>query len=78
MILGALSLYAAGTVEYYRVNNKNIVINTFDKNITVKGVNMTIFYQIPQYMLMGLSEIFVIIAGSVSNLFGIYLIFVMF
>ena len=55
-------MVVAGGVEIARVKNDNCT------NQTIAGVNytacMSIYYQIPQYGLIGISEVFASVAGK--------------
>ena len=68
MILASFSVSAAGVVEFFRQEYPRFgfIINHVNGNITINGTNLTIWYQFPQYGLMGFSEIFVLIAGKYS------------
>ena len=68
MILASFSVSAAGVVEFFRQECRRfgVIINHVNGNITINGTNLTIWYQFPQYGLMGFSEIFVLIAGRYS------------
>ena len=67
MILASFSVSAAGVVEFFRQNDKfGVITNHVNGNIAIIGTNLTIWYQFPQYGLMGFSEIFVLIAGRYS------------
>ncbi|XP_047141705.1 solute carrier family 15 member 4 isoform X2 [Hydra vulgaris] len=64
MVFSVLSLYCGGVVENYRIINGNtLVTNNFGNIMSVNASDMSIFYQVPQYMFIGLSEIFVVIPG---------------
>lgn len=52
MCFATLSMFAAALVEYYRQDN---CINNFDKS------NLSIYWQLPQNILIGLSEIFAVL-----------------
>ena len=68
MILASFSVSTAGVVEFFRQKDDKIgvITNHVNGNITINGTNLTIWYQFPQYGLMGFSEIFVLIAGRYS------------
>ncbi|XP_065663466.1 solute carrier family 15 member 4 isoform X4 [Hydra vulgaris] len=64
MVFSILSLYCGGVVEHFRIIKGNsLVTNNFGNIMTVSASNMSIFYQVPQYMFIGLSEIFIVIPG---------------
>lgn len=73
MVFAAFAMIAAGLVEFQRLKtifySKNdtcqceMVKQILNHNNTYYAANLTIFYQIPQYMLLGLSEVFTIVAG---------------
>ncbi|CAE1313195.1 SLC15A3_4 [Acanthosepion pharaonis] len=73
MVFAAFAMIAAGLVEFQRLKtifyskNNNcqceMVKQILNRNNTYYAANLTIFYQIPQYMLLGLSEVFTIVAG---------------
>ena len=63
MLIASLALISAGMVEVYRKRCPRLEINIIsDMNVT--GRDISIFYQIPQFGLMGISEIFVMITGE--------------
>ena len=68
MILASFSVSTAGVVEFFRQKDDKfgVITNHVNGNITINGTNLTIWYQFPQYGLMGFSEIFVLIAGRYS------------
>jgi dipeptide/tripeptide permease len=77
MAFSAISAIAAGFLETYRIGmilddpKKNTVIQIID-NTTYVASNLYVEWQIPQYTLVGLGEVFC----SVScNYYNIYLIF---
>lgn len=54
-------MVAAGLVEYYRreqIPVKNYLFNCINVNRKYNTSEMSIFYQIPQYALIGVSEVF--------------------
>ena len=73
MGLSALAVVVAGLVETIRLNtmfsstNQNILIQIID-NTTYQAANMHILWQVPQYTLVGLGEVFC----SVTCLFYAY------
>lgn len=64
--MASVSMVSAGTVEYFRLQTNSTTVNHVFGNKTIEARNMTIWYQIPQYGLMGMSEIFVLITGTGS------------
>ena len=63
MFLATLSMLAAGTLELYRSSCTHVHINRVDQEVNITAKDVSIFLQVPQYGLMGLSEIFVLITG---------------
>ena len=63
MLIASLALLSAGLVEVYRIRNRKLENNTIS-DMTVTGHDISIFYQIPQFGLMGISEVFVMITGE--------------
>ncbi|XP_031564279.1 solute carrier family 15 member 4-like [Actinia tenebrosa] len=65
MIFAAASVAVAGFVEIKRrncyENGEFITQNLFNKNFNAS--NMTVFYQVPQFVLIGTSEVFTSITG---------------
>ena len=67
IVLALLSVVAAFLVEWYR---RNEPISSFHHYLTPYGMSnitaspMPIYYQIPQYALFGLSEVFTVVAGE--------------
>ena len=60
-------MVSAGVVELHRKETNATWINHINNlNITAKDVS--IFLQVPQYGLMGISEIFVLITGTVIGI----------
>lgn len=62
MFIASLSLASAGIVEVFRIKAKKSINNTISE-LTVVGRDISIFYQVPQFGLMGISEILVLITG---------------
>lgn len=73
MSLSAMSVIAAGLLESFRINiildnpTENLINQVID-NTTYKAANLHILWQIPQYTLIGLGEVFC----SVSCLYYAY------
>ena len=65
MILATASMVYAGGLELYRVKQCCMYQHRPDgnENGTMQVAHMTIFYQVPQYTLIGLSEVFTVITG---------------
>lgn len=63
MIISTASMACAGWMEWYRVENCCILQDRGEKNLTNVS-NLLIFYQVPQYTLVGLSEVFTSITGK--------------
>ena len=70
MVFASFAMVSAGVVEEYRESNHygniNNTINGHGDHFvtTILAKNMPIWYQIPQYVLLGISEIFVLITGN--------------
>ena len=67
MFIASLALVSAGVVESYRMNVPKTANNSIS-DLTVMGRDISIFYQIPQFGLMGISEVFVMITGECLHL----------
>lgn len=63
MIISTASMACAGGIEWLRVENCCMLQDRGEKNKTNVS-NLVIFYQIPQYTLVGLSEVFTSITGK--------------
>ena len=67
MLFSAIAVMAAGGLETYRINlwhtDNSTHISQVINNVTYDGVNISIFWQVPQYMLVGVAEAFASIAG---------------
>ena len=66
MVFASLAMISAGVVEQYRESDHfGNTTNKIDANgIKIMAKDMDIWYQIPQYVLLGISEIFVMITGK--------------
>ena len=70
MVFASLAMVSAGVVEEYReTDHYRNITNTINGNgdyigKTILAKDMPIWYQIPQYVLLGISEIFVLITGN--------------
>lgn len=62
MVIACASMACAGGLELYRKDQCCIVQKRLSADKTVS--NITIFYQIPQYTLIGLSEVFTSVTGE--------------
>ena len=62
ILFASASMLCAGGLELSRVDHCCIWQKRGDNN--TKVANISIFYQIPQYTLIGLSEVFTIITGT--------------
>ena len=62
MLINTASLLYAGCLEFYRVEHCCILQKRGDNYTQV--ANISIFYQIPQYALIGFSEVFTSITGT--------------
>lgn len=66
MFFATVAMVCAGSVETYRLNifnDKNETITQVIGNTSYYAADMWIFWQIPQYSLIGLSEVFASVAG---------------
>ena len=66
MVLASLGMVAAGVLEHIRKANfdpDDPIINTIN-NKDYKAANLSVLYQIPQYVLIGASEVFTSISGK--------------
>ena len=70
MLLATASMVCAGGLELYRVNQCCMYQhrqNDGNENGT-EVANITVFYQVPQYALIGLSEVFTAVTGMCAFL----------
>ena len=65
MFIGSLAMVSAGIVELERKKAKENVTNEISR-ITVAGNDISVFWQIPQFGLIGISEIFVLMTGKLK------------
>ena len=68
MVFSALAMAVAGTLEIFRKkkmeDDGHCIIMKAGHNTTYYAADMWIFYQIPQYTLIGVSEVFTSVAGQ--------------
>ena len=62
MLIATASMVCAGGMEVFRIRNCCMFQSRGDKNIQVASIS--IFYQVPQYTLIGLSEVFASVTGK--------------
>ena len=62
MLIATASMACAGGMEVFRIKNCCMFQSRGDKNTQV--ANISIFYQVPQYVLIGLSEVFASVTGK--------------
>ena len=66
ILIACLSIIAAGFVEIFVVNklqnNETLIQTVNEHNVTAS--NLSVFWQIPQYVLIGISEVFAVVAGN--------------
>ena len=63
MLIATASMLCAGGIEIFRIRNCCMFQPRGDNNYTLVA-NITIFYQVPQYTLVGLSEVLTILTGK--------------
>ncbi|UJR33175.1 hypothetical protein I4U23_020631 [Adineta vaga] len=69
MIAATISMCITGTVEIFRQQKCNSPFSQTIGNTVYNASDMSVFYQLPQYVSMGLSEVF----GSIASLEFAYL-----
>lgn len=75
MVFASLAMVSAGVVEEHRESIVGNITNHINgDNVKISAKDMDIWYQIPQYVLLGISEIFVLITGNTIVLVLICLI----
>lgn len=62
MSIASLAFISAGCVELKRINTNATVVNFISRRNVIAN-DISIWYQIPQYALIGISEIFVLMTG---------------
>ncbi|XP_035208785.1 solute carrier family 15 member 4-like [Stegodyphus dumicola] len=65
MVCATLSMFIAGGIEIWRldfIHNKHTVNQTIENTLYV-AADLSIFWQIPQYSLIGISEVFTSVSG---------------
>lgn len=67
MIVAVCSLVAAFLVEFYRRQGHLIPVNVHDSQETTYISRMSVFYQVPQYVLAGLAEVLVMVSGELKR-----------
>ena len=66
MVIAASSMVCAGGIELYRTEDSLCCHNTTDRpSDAVLASNASILFQVPQYTLIGLSEVFTSVTGEV-------------
>ena len=69
MVVATVSMVCAGGIELYRKEQCCKQLHAGgDVNKTVEISNATIFYQLPQYTLLGLSQVFTVVTGKYKYL----------
>ena len=64
MIFVTLTVFVAGIIETYRKNDDEKVQQTI-LNVLFNASSLSVFAQIPQFSLIGISEVFTCIAGKI-------------
>ena len=67
IMVACFAIIAAGFVEIFVVDSimhGKTVNNTHVNNMTVQAADISVFYQLPQYTLIGISEVFASIGGT--------------
>lgn len=65
MIFAAISVLVAGIVEKYRKTYLSIDQSLFNRQYNAS--TLSVFVQVPQFALIGMSEVFTSIGGKISG-----------
>ena len=70
-MVSCFAIIAAGFVEIYVVHdlkeNQTVINENVNIKHSVKAAKISVFYQIPQYLLIGVGEVF----ASIGGMYGI-------